>query len=152
MSSPFPNVEVAVVVISNAKGDQFLADFNAEWGCFTLPMTKRRVLPPSHEKEQEQRETPLQAAMRAAVEVLGRPLLPHELPTPLLRDIPPFNRSGRDGQWKRYTYLPFEMKTELEPRPLPGHTAVWLSLEEFQTAEPISPTARAVLLAAPSIK
>lgn len=143
MSQSFPVVEVSVVLITDTDG-RFLLDFNGHWGGFTPPMSKRHELPAKARGDTSTLESPHAAGIRAAVEVLGRPLAPSAL-IALDVNVPPWNQSGRDGQWKRYQYHLFGLETNIVPQPLPGHAAVWLTRTELETLEPISATMRAIL-------
>lgn len=135
MADPFPLVDVAVVLIADPRGERMLADYNPGWGSFTLPMTKVGELPPAA------------PGGAAAAEVLGRPVAAAAL-VRLDVDVPPYQQSGRDGAWKRYRYHLFATRLEIDPHPLPGHAAVWLTPAEWATHEPVAPTARHVLAVA----
>jgi len=148
MSQPYPLVEVAVVVITDAQG-RFLADYNEAWGGFTLPMSSLHDVPARVPVDKPTPESPQNAAIRAAAEVLGRPVSPGAL-VPLNIEVAPWNQSGRDGQWKRYQYRLFQLKIDFAPQPLPGHAAVWLTRAELGTLEPISLTVRVILRALPA--
>lgn len=145
MADPFPLVDVAVVLVTDARGERLLADYNAHWQCFSLPMTTVGELPGAAPGAAGTPEPPSRAAARAAAEVLGRPLPPGVM-TRLNVDIPPYQRSGRDGTWKRYSYEIYALKAA-DPHPLPGHAAVWLTPGELQEGEPVSPTVRHILTA-----
>jgi len=145
---PYPLADVSVVVIRDAEG-RVLLDYNDNWGAFTLPMSKRHVLPPATEHGQPLTETPEVAASRAAAEMVGRPLDPATL-TRVDAAIDPYNQSGRDGQWKRYTYTVFVLTLTDEPKPLPGHVAVWVTKSELKVLQPLSPTVARVLSALPN--
>jgi len=149
MSHAYQQVEIVVVLVYDESSNRLLADYNHRWEAFTLPMTKGHEIPSAIENGPPTMETPLSAAIRAAVEVLGRPLSPFQLPEPMNIEIPMWEQSGRDGQWKRYHCLPFAMQAYFEPQPLPGHSAIWLTPAEFLTHEPVSPTARRILQAIP---
>lgn len=144
MADPFPVVDVAVVLITDPRGERLLADYNPSWGSFTLPMTKVRDLPPAAPGAAPVAESTTHAAARAAAEVFGRPIAPAAL-VRLDVEVPPYHQSGRDGEWKRYRYHLFASRCGAEPQPLPGHTAVWLTPAEFADLEPISPIARHIL-------
>ncbi|QDU18938.1 NUDIX domain-containing protein [Urbifossiella limnaea] len=144
MAEPFPVVDVAVVLIADPRGERLLADFNPDWGSFTLPMSKVAVLPPASPGAAPTAESPARAAARAAAEVFGRPVDAAAL-VKLHAEVPPYQQSGRDGEWKRYRYHLFASRVGAEPRPLPGHVAVWLTPAEFTDHEPVSETARHVL-------
>lgn len=143
MNEPFPIVELGVALIVDAEG-RFLMDYSEPWGSFTFPMTKLGVVPAVVPDGPSTQESPLTAATRAAVEVLGRPMDPKTLQA-LACEVPPYNQSGRDGQWKRYTVHLFRLTAKTQPNPLPGHVAVWLTRAELETLEPISPTVRKIL-------
>ncbi len=149
MPTPFPLVDVAVVLITDAERTKLLVDFNANWAEFSFPMTKLDHLPGDTPEAPPVRETPVQAAVRAAVEVLGAPLPPTGRPVPLDFHVPPYQRSGSDGVWKRYSYHLFKLTAAAAPQPLPGHVALWLSRAELETHEPVSPTVGLILRAVP---
>jgi len=140
-------VEASVVVIADDTG-RVLLDFNDRWGGFTLPVSKRRPVSPRLPGGPTERETPLAAAVRAAAEVIGRPIDPAGL---MESDavVPPWHQSGRDGKWKRYDYTVFAFRFSGDPRPVPGHMAVRLTRSEIDTLAPISPTVGLVLNAMP---
>ncbi len=135
-TSPFPQVEVAVVVV--ARAHLYLAEYNPHWKTFTLPMTRlrRRTIP-----GMSPRESPEEAALRAAAESVGRPLPPNGLPRRVELDLPPhqINRSGRDDQTKRYTYHVFSLPVS-DPtlRHALGRHTVWLKRDDFLTHHPVS--------------
>lgn len=139
-------VEVAPVLILDAHG-RILLTYNVKWAAFSLPMSKRKSLPLDSMDDTATEEPIETTALRAAVEVIGRPLL-HK-PQRVVADVKPYHASARDGTWKRYQYQLFAMRFDGTATPLPGHTAVWLSPEELETHEPISPTVREILRAVP---
>jgi len=143
MSYPYPIVELSAVVIC-LKDGRVLLDYNDRWGAFTLPMSKRHSLPPAVEHGQPTTESAEMAGMRAASEVLGHPLLKGSLREMPL-ELEPYHQSGSDGQWKRYTFTVFTTTTEELPKPLPGHTAIWIDPKAIEQVDPISPTARLIL-------
>jgi len=102
------------------------------------------MLPPAVEHGQSVLEEPLMAALRAAAEVLGHPL-PRTSLTPWNVEVEPYHQSGSDGQWKRYTFSLFRLTTAELPKPLTGHTAIWLDPKTIGDIDPISPTARMIL-------
>ena len=138
MSDLYPKVEVSALLIG--RGGKLLLDYNQSWSAFCFPITKVRDLPSKIPDGEGQRESALDAAVRAAVEMIGVPLAPDRLPKAIEADIGPYQQSGRDGQWKRYEFHLFGMKLTEEPKPLHGHTAIWLKPEEIRTHQPISPT------------
>jgi hypothetical protein len=140
-----PLVEVAVTLIRRGpKKDQFLAHYSPKWEAFTLPMTKRRKFFDPEVDTEARHEEWLDAAARAAVEILGRTCSP----TPLLETlVPELEQSGRDGKWRLYRFRGFEVVLrdgEILP---PGQTIEWLSVQQFLDANcrPVSPTARHVI-------
>jgi hypothetical protein len=147
MTEPYPLVEMVVVQITDAEG-RFLVDYNEPWRSFTFPSTKLHDQASTTPTKREPKETPLEAAARAVAEVLGRPVDPNAL-TKLPYEVPPWNQSGRDGQWKRYTVHLLGLNAKVDPKPLPGHTAIWLTRQELETLEPISPTVRTILCVMP---
>ena len=145
MNQPYPLVEAAVVLITDRDG-RYLLDFNDSWSSFTFPTTKLHDVPTMAPGVPTKPEAQPVAAARAAAEVLGRPIDPKAL-KPLTIEVPPYAQSGRDGDWKRYTFRLFTLKVTGEPKPLPGHAAVWLTRSELESLEPISPTVRTILAA-----
>lgn len=142
-----PNIDVSVVVIRDANG-RILLDYNDEWKAFTLPMSKIHDLPAEVEGGPTAPESPLAAAVRAAAEVLGRPLPPGAL-REVAAEVSPYSRSLRDGKWKRYDFRVFTATVNGTAHPLPGHVAVWLTPADVEGLEPISPTVGTVLRALP---
>jgi len=146
MAHTLETLELVALFIVDAEG-RILLDYNANWHAFTLPMSKRHPLL-TNTPDDPVIEEPLDStALRAAIEMIGRPLL--QMPIQMNVEVPPWNQSGRDGAWKRYQYRVFALRFDGTPHPLPGHTAVWLTLAELEAAEPISPTVRQILRAVP---
>src|SRR5687767_9862996 len=100
-----PGVEVAAVLVRS--GGRILAEYNTRWKAFALPMARLEARTGSGLAVPE---LPLDAAVRAAVTALGRPLPPDGLPRPVALAEPaqPYQRSAADGRFKRYGYHPFE--------------------------------------------
>jgi hypothetical protein len=137
--SPFPQVEVAIVVIERA--GLFLVEYNPNWHSFTLPATRLRRRPAGVVITPE---PPLDAAARAAAQALGRPLPPNGLPQPVSLDVLPLlhTRSGRDSNTKRYVYHVFKLRTaEPSPRHALGWLTLWMKRADLLTHRPVSPTA-----------
>ncbi len=149
MATLMETVEVASVLILDSEGRRLLLDYNPQWRCYTLPMSKRHPMPGMHADDTTIEESLDTTALRATTEVLGRPLRPSQMPTRLNVAVPPYSRSGRDGQWKRYQHHVFVMRIDGTPNPLDGHSAVWLTPNEIETNEPMSPTVRDILRAIP---
>jgi hypothetical protein len=143
MAEQIKSVQLSAVLITDAEG-RFLLDFNENWGSFAFPMSKQHELPATVPGGTVTVETSLGAALRAAAEILGRPLPPASL-KPLPVEMPPYNQSGRDGKWRRYSFHLFGLTIKFAPGPVSGHSAVWLTRAELETAEPISPTVRKIL-------
>lgn len=136
-------VQVAVTLILHRR--RTLLAYNARWGAFSFPMTKIRHRVPGPFGTPPVPESPSTAALRAAAEVLGRPLPPDQRPTPLPFDLEPYQFSGRDGELKRYTFHPHILR-------LPGMDVspyapiiAWLTRDELADHEPISPTVRLIV-------
>lgn len=146
-ATTYPLVDVAVVLILDSTGERLLVDHNPRWSGFSLPMTKLGAVPAAAPGSPTTPEPAEHAAVRAAVDVLGRPLPPTGRPARLSHDVPPWHQSGRDGEWKRYRYHLFALKAAGTPHPRPGHVAVWLTPAELESHEPVSPTVRHVLTA-----
>src|SRR5262249_33306113 len=139
---PYPDVYVKAVAIT--RGESILTIFNENWGGFSLPMSKGRIRPHPDDPFRIVEEAPHDTAIRAAVEALGRPLGPHELPQRHpLHTLDPFDQSGRDGVWKCYHYEVFqlELAPDETPRPLGGVPMAWMTLEEMETLRPVTTTA-----------
>jgi hypothetical protein len=140
-----PLTEVAITLIRRgAKKDQILAHYSPNWDAFTLPMTKRRKYFDPDVDSEARLEDWLDAAARAASEVLGRTCSP----TALLEDfLPEHEQSGRDGKWRLYRFRVFEVVLR-DGESLPaGQTVEWLTTDQFldPNRRPISPTARHVI-------
>ncbi len=143
MNDPYAIVEMAVVLILDEK-NRFLLDYKEPWGGIAFPCTKLRDVAPAADGQMT-KETPQRAACRAVVEVLGMPIDPNAL-APLPHEVPPWQQSARDGEWKRYTVHLFGLSVRgNRPQPLPGHSVVWLTRKELETLEPVSPTVQNVL-------
>lgn len=142
-ASEFPQVEVSVVVLERA--GMILAEFNPKWEMFTLPMARlRRRLGPG----EAIRETPAEAALRAATKALGRPLPTEVFPKALVLDVPPhlYLHSRRDQHRKRYTYHVLGRRViDPAPRHALGWHVLWMKPDEFRTHAPVSPTATFVV-------
>ena len=138
-SSDFPCVEVSIVLLE--RDGMILAEYNPKWETFSLPMSRlRRRLAPGTPV----RETPLEAAIRAASKALGRPLAADRLPQAVDLDVPAqvLLRSGSDQQTKRYTYHVFALRVSLlAPRHAHGRHTLWMRREDFLTHRPVSATA-----------
>jgi hypothetical protein len=132
----FPVVEVAAVAIT--RGPKILALYNHQWGAFTLPMSERRAWHDPNVPRADHVEEWLEAAARASAEILGRTCTP----VFLLDNQGEYQKSGRDGQWKRYHFQIFHVHLDDDPRLVPGAVVEWLTPEEFSRRRPISPTAR----------
>ncbi len=84
---------IAVALVANAQG-KLLLTWNAKWSSFSLPMTKVDTQAPA--------ETPAQAAVRAAAEVLGVPCRSVAGKQPqFFRGL---QKSDRDAEIKDYQY------------------------------------------------
>ncbi|WP_020472181.1 hypothetical protein [Zavarzinella formosa] len=145
MSDPIESVELAVTVIANENGE-VLFDYNSSWGVFSLPMTKIGTIPGPTPKSEPLPETAEAAALRAAVEVLGHPLPKGHRPKHVEVHVPPYQQSGRDGSWKRYSVQVFVLRAPAgKACPLDGHSAVWLPRNGLADLAPISPTVNPIL-------
>jgi hypothetical protein len=142
MSDLYPLVDVVALLIG--RDGRLLLDYNEPWSAFCLPITKIHDLPATVPSG-DGREQPIDAAVRAAVEMLGTPLSADRIPRPIEADIPPYQQSGRDGHWKRYKFHVFGLKVNVDAKPLPGHVAIWLKPGELATHQPISPTIKVIL-------
>ncbi len=141
-----PKIETVAVLIHHE--GRYLLTYNQRWSQFTLPMTKRHTLTDPTQPSDQRPEEPCDAAIRAVVEVLGRPLSPDEFPVdfglpPL--DVPQW--SGSDGQRKRYKIhvFNFDARKDEKPRPIDGGYHVWLTKGQASTYRPISITVMEVL-------
>src|SRR5688572_19902230 len=125
----FPQIETSVVLIERA--GKILAEYNPKWQSFSLPVSKLRRRLGCGEPT---RETPLDAAIRAAARAMGRPLSPSRLPEPVPLDgaEAAYLRSGRDQQTKRYTYHLFTLHAPDAPlRHALGWHTLWMRYEDF---------------------
>jgi hypothetical protein len=139
---PVPEVDVAAVVIQH--DGKILAVYNPKWGCFTLPMTKRRRWQDPGEPGRTGEEDWADAAARAAAEWLGTTI--HLVSEPLPKGIQ-IQRSGRDGRLKHYRFHVFPVFLQMAPKLVEGAVAEWLVPTDFldSTRRPISDTARTLL-------
>jgi len=130
-----PSIAVAYVVDSSRR---LLLAWNANWGCFTLPMTKLHLEQPA--------ETPEQSAVRAAAEVLGVPT--RVVPGQSAKFARGLLRSPRDGDIKDYQYhvVPIEAHPDFASHIAP-HPLVWAEIDKLQTGEyqPLSKSIEALL-------
>ena len=137
-----PLVDLATTLL--VKDGRVLAVYNAKWGAFTLPMSKRRRWEaPAGTKETEREEEWTDTAVRAAAEWLGRTLTGEP---EFLAEVAEFQQSDRDAQWKRYRMRVY--KIEVDTLDLPaGKACEWLLPDELtdEDRRPISPTARHVI-------
>lgn len=143
--SPFPEVHVAVALV--VRDGRLLVIWNPSWSCFTLPMTKVRRRFRVDGSPDADSETARVAAIRAAAEAVGRPLEPSLLPAAAEKlELQPYNhRSGRDGQWKRYTREVFAFRVHDVTSPHGGAAHAWLTPDEARTLQPISPTVEEIV-------
>lgn len=142
---PFPLVHVAVALVIRDR--RLLVVWNPNWSCFTLPMTKIREQFRADGSPDIDSETPRMAAIRAAAEAVGLPLDAAALPEaaePL--DLQPYShRSGRDGQWKRYTREVFTFRVREAAAPHGGAAHAWLLPDEVGNCQPLSPTVEEIV-------
>lgn len=137
-------LNIAVTVISQAKMTRLLAVFNPRWGAFTFPMTKIRDYEDPETNMGARQEEPLSAATRAAAEVVGRTLVRTELPNPLFLtskgDLSPARL-----RWNMYYLHIFALDLSQETTLAGSANVEWLTPAEFDSHEPVSPTARFIL-------
>lgn len=118
-----PSIAVAYVV---DPAGRLLLTWNERWDAFTLPMTKLRSEQPA--------ETPEQAAIRAAAEVLGVPT--RVVPGQVAKFARGLLRSQRDGEIKDYQYH----VVPIEPHPdFASHVSkqplIWVAINRLQIGE-----------------
>jgi ADP-ribose pyrophosphatase YjhB (NUDIX family) len=134
-----PAVQVAVAVIPDADG-RYLWTWNAQWGEFTLPMTKLRL-------GAERRESPEHAALRAGAEALAVPV--RVLPGTLRLPFPRESFSGRLRETRGYLYHIFgvEPHPDFARRLSPRTPHLWLTASEAleKNYEPLSESSRDVV-------
>ena len=121
-----PSIAVAYVVHADGR---LLLTWNAKWGAFTIPMTKVNLGMP--------RESPSQAAVRAAAEVLGVPC--RVVPGKSAQFFRGLQKSERDADIKDYQYN--IVHVEVHPDFVSGIQAtVWATIDKLATGayEPIS--------------
>ena len=130
-------LEVAAVLIT--QGSRVLVVYNAKWGSFSLPMTKRRKWDDPNIPVAHREESWTTAAARAAAESLGRTVTGLEF----LADVPRFGQGDRDGAWKRYHFQVFRLAVPAGTELRPGTVGEWLTVDELldPARGPISPTA-----------
>lgn len=130
-----PSIAVAYIVDSQGR---LLLTWNNKWGAFTLPMTKVQFDQPA--------ETPEQAAIRAAAEVLGVPtqIVPGK-ETKFARGL---QKSPRDGDIKDYQYNIVQVEAHPDFASLvSSKTFVWASIAKLQNSDyqPVSKSVDAIL-------
>ena len=126
---------IAVALVSDASGNLLIA-WNAKWGCFTLPMTKIDKELPA--------ETPSEAAVRAAAEVL-------QVPCRVVAGKEPqffrgLQKSDRDAEIKDYQYH----VVQVEPHPDFAErvsSALYASADKLRSGEyqPVSGSVEEIL-------
>ena len=130
-----PSIAVAYVVDPQGR---LLLTWNDKWGAFTLPMTKLQSDQPA--------ETPEQAGVRAASEVLGVPT--RVVPGKAAKFARGLQKSPRDGDIKDYQYnvVPVEVHPDFASHISSKHL-VWTAIDKLQTGEyqPISKSVEALL-------
>jgi hypothetical protein len=116
-----PSIAVAFVVDSSGR---MLLAWNQKWGCFTIPMTKVDLTVPA--------ETPAQAAVRAAAEVLQVPCRP--VAGKSAQFVRGLQKSVRDADIKDYQYniVPVEAHPDFAAGVSGG---VWASIEKVRSGE-----------------
>ena len=131
-----PSIAVAYVV---DKQGRLLLTWNAKWGSFTLPMTKVHTDQPA--------ETPEQAAVRAAAEVLGVPT--RVVPGKAAKYSRGLQNSSRDGDMKDYQYnvVPVEAHPDFASQNSSNQPILWAAIEKLQDGEyqPVSKSVEALL-------
>lgn len=138
-----PLLDIAAVLVM-CHG-RILMGFNAQWGAFTLPMSKRRSWEDATTAKGKVREEKWEdTATRAAAEWLGRTLV--VTPDPL-GEIGEFQQSDRDGKWKRYHLRAYRLEVDPDIQPRASAPTEWLlPAQILDTARgPISPTARHIV-------
>ena len=130
-----PSIAVAYVVDPQGR---LLLTWNDKWGAFTLPMTKLQSDQPA--------ETPEQAGVRAASEVLGVPT--RVVPGKASMFARGLQKSPRDGDIKDYQYnvVPVEVHPDFASH-ISSKRLVWTAIDKLQTGEyqPISKSVEALL-------
>lgn len=130
-----PSIAVAYIVDSQGR---LLLTWNEKWGAFTLPMTKVHSDQPA--------ESPEQAAIRAAAEVLAVPTrVVVDKETKFARGL---QKSPRDGDIKDYQYnvVPVEahpdFASQVSSKPL-----LWATIAKLQNGDyqPVSKSVEAIL-------
>jgi hypothetical protein len=142
--------DVSVKVVAITRGNAILTVFNPRWGGYSLPMSKTKTWPHPDDSSKIVEESPRDTAIRAAVEALGRPLGLHELPKHHpVHSLEPYDQSARDAEWKCYHYEVFQLEVgpgEI-PKPFDGAPLAWMTMEEFETLQPVTSTARYIATA-----
>ena len=129
-----PSIAVAYIVDSQGR---LLLAWNDKWGAFTLPMTKVDLEVPA--------ETPVQAAVRAAAEVLGIPArVVAGKPVQFARGL---QKSDRDAEIKDYQYHVVQVEAHPDFASSLDHGVIWASIEKLQLSEyhPVSHSVDAIL-------
>jgi len=136
-------VRISVVLLQ--WGERYLATFNAQWGAFTLPMTRLKRLDDPEVPGMATNESWVDAALRVMAEYLGRTTT---LKPELALEVPQSQQSQRSGELKRYHFKVFRFVFAEEPKLAPGVVAEWLTADEFmdERRQPISTTARDVFV------
>ena len=134
VSADIPRGRLAAVAIT--RGPEYLTVFNGKWGVFTLPMTKRRTWSDPRVPASDHEEEPLDAAIRAAAEALGRPLAPYEFPRavePGRAATVPAIGPGRALEELPVRRLPSRSRERRGTAPVDGVSTAWLTLDGLRS-------------------
>ena len=137
-----PTVDVGVALI--ASGDRILVVFNERWGSFTLPMSKRRVWAHPEQLGATADEEWIDAAARAAAEVLGKTCRPE---AQAVLKASGERQSDANGVLKEYHFQVFRVEVDADAPIVAGVIAEWLTVDQIRGGElrPISVTAVRIL-------
>jgi hypothetical protein len=131
-----PKVDVAVALIIR-KDLKVLTVFNAKWGGFTLPMTKRRTYTDNDRRIVGQ-ESWEDAAARAAAEVIEAPCVVRHADLGIKAVA---TQSHRDGRLKEYNYQVYKIgydPTVTPPPPRAGSALAWLTPQQILASGPLA--------------
>lgn len=138
MAEAISRIDVVATVIYH--GDRLLTVYHAQWGEFTLPMTRLRRRPWGLIHAVETWELGAAAAMRNVGECLG---ITTDQPPCLLADVGDLRQSDRTGQVNHYQFQMYGFAAPAQDV-APGVSAQWLTPQQILDPHrgPISPTAR----------
>lgn len=132
------NLNIAVALIKMDR-DKVALTWNDKWGAFVFPMTKIEAGPPA--------ESPEQAALRAAAEVLHLPVQVVKQQAP--KAMRTLQLSNSDGEIKDYHFhvVPVEVHPNFAAASVSHRPVIFATVDQLQTGaiQPISPSVKPII-------